>query len=262
MGTSTKLPGPKGRWTIGSRVRREPALRGEQESEADHPVLSRPLPPEKVEEYAQTYLDALRSDLCTDPRAYGLLNAAHRAGERLTEVMAGLTHDGIASLGLGDESTPDEHADAFIARFTDQVAVCTGLPADAAVRRACVRTAERLLEKDARVRAAVEGGTDLTGWLVDELFCELYRMFFADIVQEFLHTMITANIALAVPVLPTVDPAGLIAHSAAKVILQLIPTPCKESDRRADGSPLHRLGRELAGEALERALGLSSEEAA
>lgn len=271
MGTSTKWEGPKGRWAaVGKQLRGElkPHVR-QGSGGSGPPIVSRWLPPDKVEEYAQSFLETLEADLRNSPAAHGLVPAVHRAGERLAEVLAAMTNEGIASLGLSEsltswgEPTPAERTDAFIARFTDQVAVSLGRPADAAIRRACVTTAERILEKAPRVRAVVEDGEDLVDWLTGELFCELYRLFFADVVRQFLRSVIAAKLSLAAPVLPFVDPSWALANRAAEMIEALIPTPCKESGRPAPVSLLLEAGRELAGEALERAFGLpSSEEAA
>src|SRR5262249_35167075 len=90
----------------------------------------------------------------------------------------------------------------------------------------------------------------------DNLFCMIYRLFFADAVTGFLQSVIAAKITLMVPALPAVDPAGQITDWIAEQITSAVPTPCQERTEHRSGPSLADLGRSLIKDAVKRALGI------
>ncbi|WAP58317.1 hypothetical protein [Streptomyces sp. S465] len=103
-----------------------------------------------------------------------------------------------------------------------------GTVADAAVRRAAVTSARRLLER--HPEAGGPGGSGLSG----EVFCLLFRGFFADVVAEFLRTAVAEKVKRVAPLLPAVDPEDHIADWIAEHLLGLLPDPCEEATRLAE----------------------------
>ncbi|MCP2254371.1 hypothetical protein LY13_003140 [Prauserella aidingensis] len=63
------------------------------------------------------------------------------------------------------------------------------------------------------MRHAVETGKAQpnTGWS-GALFCEIYRLFFADLVTDFLTATIAGHLTATVPILTVVDPTETIAE--------------------------------------------------
>ncbi|MFF7656860.1 hypothetical protein ACFZCY_44935 [Streptomyces sp. NPDC007983] len=196
----------------------------------------------------------LHRTLREEPRAFGLYEAACAAGDRLTSAV-----DAWALSRDGDE---------FAARFTAAVGGEGGTVADAAVRRAAAASARRLLEQ--HPEAGAPGGNGLSG----EVFCLLYRGFFADVVAEFLRSAVAEKVKLVVPLLPALDPEDHIADWIAEHVLSLVPDPCGEAAQgteaaeKADqfasaiGDPigsLRLIGQGLVPRAAGRALGLLSD---
>ena len=93
-----------------------------------------------------------------------------------------------------------------------------------------------------------------------DLFCLLYRQFFAQAVAQFITTVIAEKIKLAVPALHVVDPAGQIADWIAKKVFSLLPNPC---DAAVDGGgSLTQLADSLLHETVDRAFGVATPVAA
>ncbi|MFJ4876252.1 hypothetical protein ACIP93_13685 [Streptomyces sp. NPDC088745] len=125
-------------------------------------------------------------------------------------------------------------ADAFVGEFTERVAGDGTTVVDAALRRAAVASARRILEQPGMREAlgapsgpysTVPGGSGLTG----DLLCLLYRWFFADLVSEFLRAVIAEQIDLMVPGLSSVAPEGGIPDKVTDLVLSLVPNPCEEA---------------------------------
>ncbi|MEU6252620.1 hypothetical protein [Streptomyces sp. NPDC047043] len=205
----------------------------------------------RLDDVAADHLAVLHRTLREDPAAFGLYEAACAAGERLT---AAATDAGALS----------RDSDDFAARFTAAVGGEGGTMAEAAVRRAAAATAGRLLRGlEPRPEAS---GTPGRGGLAGDLFCLLYQWFFADVVAEFLRTVIAEKVKLVVPLLPAVDPEDHIADWVAERVLQLLPNPCEEVAKLKDEAepaqeamsavedPLGAL-RLVAGELVPRAAG-------
>lgn len=178
---------------------------------------SRPQAEQRLDEIFDDHLDVLRRTMREDQSAFGLVDAATEAGYRLADVMATLVDEG-----------PDfvEDPEAFLARFTNEVGGRGGTLTDAAIRRAAADTAERLLE---RQQAESGGGAPAGGGLAGDLLCLLYQWFFADIVSEFLRSVIAEKVKLVAPVLPVLDPGDHIADWVADKVLSLVPNPCEEA---------------------------------
>jgi hypothetical protein len=169
------------------------------------------------------------------------------------------TLDRIAYYGLG-AATPLDPAQrrlAFVTGFVDEVAGRGGTFADAAVRKAAAQAAEQLLN-DQAIRQAIDAGADDGLSIPRDLFCAVYRMFFAHAVEQFLTTVIaegaTTFLVAHVPVLPAIDPGGQIAEWIAQDLVAMLPTPCK--DPAATGPSLADLPHSLLSETVDRALGL------
>jgi hypothetical protein len=210
MGTSTRWAGPGGlsgtaaEWSRASRRLSRWDENGPQAEQLLDKILD-------------DHLDVLHRTMREDQSAFGLVAAATKAGYRLADAMAALADDGIGSL---------KDADGFLARFTDEVGGDGATVTDAAIRRAATDTAERLLE---RRKAETDGGEAAGGGLAGDLLCLLYQWFFADIVTEFLRSVIAEKVKLVAPVLRVLDPGDHIADWAADKVLSLVPSPCEEA---------------------------------
>lgn len=246
MGTSTRWPGPGGQegaareWSRLSR--RASGWRPERPGALD-----------ALDDIAADCLGVLHQTLREDRTAFGLYEAARTAGERLTDVLAA--------------GVPSEGGTAYAIHFTSTVGGTGGTVADAAVRRAAASSARRLLEQFPGVSTAdASTGRSLTG----ELFCRLYQGFFADLVAEFVRTVIAEKIKLTAPLLPVVDPDDHIAGWVAEHVLQLLPSPCEEAahlteaaseepDVQGLADSLPGIARRLVPRAVGGALGLLTE---
>ncbi|MEV0688996.1 hypothetical protein [Streptomyces sp. NPDC050388] len=80
---------------------------------------------------------------------------------------------------------------------------------------------------------AMDGGAAGGGFAWD-ILCDLYQLFFADMVGEFLRSVVAEHVAVAVPVLIATDPEGRIADWVAETVVSLVPNPCEESAEATD----------------------------
>ncbi|WAL64724.1 hypothetical protein ORV05_27750 [Amycolatopsis cynarae] len=207
--------------------------------------------------HASAFLAALESELRADTAAFGLVETGRKVGGGLVDVVEALSREGPVALGPLAGTTADERAELFVSRFVARTAGQGGVLTDAVARRAAAQAAETLLTKHPVLRHAVETGTDAAATPIEDgLFCEIYRLFFADLVTGFLATVIAGKITLMVPVLPVLDPAGKIVNWLAGKVVEMVPTPCQEKEKRDDGLSVVDLGRELARDAILRAFGI------
>ncbi|MBD0735467.1 hypothetical protein BGM09_02940 [Streptomyces sp. CBMA29] len=210
MGTSTRWQGPRWRG-LSTRLARWDTDRSDPGATVDAAI--------------EDLWDACRRD----PTAFGLRDTARSAGDRLAGAMAVLATEGPAGLIRPDPAEPwQDYADAFVTGLTRQVAGDGTSIADAAVRRAMGASVRRLLETHPEVRDAVSD-PELAGrgWF-GELLCFLYQWFFADLVTEFLQSVVAEKIKLTLPVLVIVDAEDRIADKIAERIVSLVPNPCEE----------------------------------
>ncbi|UWE13371.1 hypothetical protein [Actinacidiphila bryophytorum] len=210
MGTSTRWAGPGGQSGIAaewSRVSRRLSRWNSSGPQAE----------QLLDKILDDHLDVLHQTMHEDQSAFGLVDAATKAGYRLADAMVALADEGTGSL---------QDAGDFLARFTDEVGGHGGTITDAAIRRAAMDTAERLLERQNEETGGMEAGG---GGLPGDLLCLLYQWFFADIVTEFLRSVIAEKVKLVAPVLRVLDPGDHIADWAADKVLSLVPSPCEEA---------------------------------
>ncbi|MEU5611122.1 hypothetical protein AB0H03_20705 [Streptomyces sparsogenes] len=248
MGTSVRWPGPGGNSGIAAEWKRVSKKASDWRPE-------RPDALRRLEEIADDHLRVLHRTMRDDPDAFGLYEAAHAAGERLTEAMA-------------EFATAESVGDEAMARFVALVGGEGGTVAEAAVRRAAAVTIRRV----AQTPAGAAGG----GWgggLFGDLFCPIFRWLFADIVAEFLRAAIAEKITLLAPALPAVDPENHIATWLAERVYALVPSPCEEAERLGGAAAaaeaaetvedpagaLTGIARDLLPVAVGRALGLSAD---
>lgn len=169
-----------------------------------------------MDDIAANYLRALQETIRADRSAFGLYDSACAAGERLAGALPALAEEGAES----------EHV--LIARLVSEVGGDGGTLADATVRRGLATAVrdvrDRHPELDDVMRAGAAGGG-----LAWDILCDLYQVFFADIVGEFLRSVVAEHVKLAVPVLAVADPEGRIADWVAEKLVDLVPNPCEES---------------------------------
>jgi hypothetical protein len=138
------------------------------------------------------------------------------ADERLVGTLGSLAEEGAGS------------GDALITRLTWEVGGDGGTLADAAVRRAAASAVRDVLDKHPELEDAMDSGAASGGFAWD-ILCDLHQVFFADVVAEFLRSVVAEHIKLAVPVLIAADPEGRIADWIAGKVVDLVPNPCKDS---------------------------------
>ncbi len=253
MGTSTRWKGPGGgRWrSAGRRLARW----NPQRPDADR----------RLEEIASDHLLALHETMRGDPSAFGLYDATCAAGERLTEAMAQLAQAGPSSPG------------SFIADLTRQVGGHGGTFTESVLRRAISKTSQQVLEQHPELSEAMNPESADSRKVSSDILCDLFQLFFANTVAEFLHSVVAEHVKLALPVLHGVDPEGRIASWVADRVLELVPNPCEaatEATEIAEAidktqsvigavqnpvSALPAIARQLVPETVGRILGLVTE---
>ncbi|MFE2673716.1 hypothetical protein [Streptomyces hygroscopicus] len=204
MGTSTRWKGPNGdRWS--SAARRLARWR-EDSRNAD----------QRLEEIAADHLCALHETLRADRSAFGLYDTACAAGQRLAGALGSLATEGA------------ESSDALVARLVSEVGGDGGTLADAAVRRGVAAAVRDVRDRHPEMDDAMNGNGAGGGFTWD-ILCDLYQVFFADMVGEFLRSVVAEHVKLAVPVLIATDPEGRIADWVAENVVDLVPNPCEAS---------------------------------
>ncbi|MFE0802426.1 MULTISPECIES: hypothetical protein [Streptomyces] len=207
VGTSTRWKGPNGdRW---SSAGRRLARWREDSRNAD----------QRLEEIAADHLSALHETLRADRSAFGLYDTACAAGERLAGALGPLATEGA------------ESEDALVARLVLEVGGDGGTLADAAVRRGMAAAVRDVRSRHPELDDAMGGGGGGFTW---DILCDLYQVFFADMVGEFLRSVVAEHVKVAVPVLIAADPEGRIADWVAEKVVDLVPNPCEESAEATD----------------------------
>ncbi|MDQ7809060.1 hypothetical protein Q5425_35480 [Amycolatopsis sp. A133] len=190
-----------------------------------------------------------------DPDAYELRTTMTRAGGSLIDAVEGIGKtDGLVAL-VPDSDWPGSREEWFLYRFVSVVAGEDTAIADAVARRAATVCAEKILASPATAEAIERGEP---GWrLPDGLFCEIYQLFFADYVAEFVHAVIAEKVKLVVPALVLADPSGQIADWVADQITAVLPMPCAEKNEHPDDPrSIVELARDMLQDAVVTALGL------
>lgn len=252
MGTSRPLRGPIGpNWKPARRA----GLRWVRTIE----TAPSPAPTDDVDPVGAACRRALAEDLAEDPDRYGLRRATLAAGHRLVDTLAALMRGEPPSPTTGP--VPDDPVAALRAGFVERVAGDGTLIADTVVRRAAVRCAERLTEPDCPVTVALRDADSRPGPVTGELFCAIYRMFFGEVVGEFLKTAIAVQFQVLLPVLPSL-PFGLggkVAEWVAGKAVELIPNPCEEKELPINaGQSLPVVATRLLDAAFRSATGLEN----
>ncbi|TFV32613.1 hypothetical protein E4K10_22760 [Streptomyces sp. T1317-0309] len=207
MGTSTRWKGPNGDpWS--SAGRRLARWRDDSRN-AD----------QRLEEIAADHLSALYETLRADRSAFGLYDTACAAGERLAGALGSLAIEGA------------ESEDALVARLVSEVGGDGGTLADAAVRRGVAAAVRDVRDRHPELDEAIGGGAAGGGFAWD-ILCDLYQVFFADMVGEFLRSVVAEHIKLAVPVLIATDPEGRIADWVARRWWTWCRIPVKSPPKR------------------------------
>ncbi|WP_154814338.1 hypothetical protein [Actinophytocola xinjiangensis] len=259
MGTSIRWRGPRGAgWTtfrrsIGQLGGTAGMARTPEEipnpRQGDGPISQR-----GVRTRGQRFFDALEEELRADPEAFGLRDTMRAGASRLVRAMNELRHD-LAAFGPPPAEWTGSDTEWFMSEFVTAVAgERTGI-IDAFVRRSATRCAEELLN-DPRVRRAVAGQTRSSSLAMD-LFCSVYRLFFADIVTEFAKAAVAEQVKLALPGLVLIDPGGQIPAWVGEQVASWIPNPCEQGKDDSDRS-VADLAADLVGDNVDRALGLTS----
>lgn len=269
MGTSTKYPGPSGgAWaTANRRLGRwvgnidRSAAENVQGNENDSHGL---IPAERlVQDYdeeakglAGQYRDALADTLRRDPAAFGLRDALRMGGNRLADTLESLRTE-ATDWFPEREGSPQAREEAFVRRFTEEVAGSGGLIADAAIRQAAVSCAQTLLKDPGPLRDAVMEGRPVQGTGISgELFCMVFQLFFKDALTRFITAIVAGKVRLVFPVLHAIDPAGKIASWVGQQVAALIPNPCEQGAGLADRPSLKDLATGLVDESVDRVLGI------
>ncbi|OEV08716.1 hypothetical protein [Streptomyces nanshensis] len=210
MGTSTRWKGPGGGpWSAaGGRL---------AQWNPDRPHAE-----ERLEEIAADYLTALHQTIRTDRSAFGLYDAVLAAGDRLALQMSSLR-----------EEHPDS-AEAFMALLAEQVGGDGGTVTDACIRRAAVAAGRDVLAQHPELEQAWASGDTGGRGFPSDILCDLYRLFFGDVVAEFLRSVVAEHVKLAVPVLAGADPGDQIADWIADQVLTLVPDPCEKAAEVTD----------------------------
>lgn len=254
MGTSSKWRGPAGQPWIGvsGNVARQLDLVSART--ADKIPLPRPddtevcLGRDVIADRGTRFRVALAAALRKDPAAFDLYATMHDHGRLLVRIAGSLVTTGFDAL---DPPPPEWSAgdeDWFVYQFARGVAGDGNTLVDAMARRAVVRCAERILREQKSSRADDRLST--------ELFCLVYRLFFAEMVAEFVRAVVAENIKLAVPGLVLIDPAGHIADWVAGQVVDAIPNPCETGHARGADGLIIDLAADLVKDAVERALGI------
>lgn len=280
MGTSTRWTGPKGRaWAsaagslnksireiLEARALEEGVAGGAEGERSTVPgglvgadgagPASAPVSPgvkvvefdlDELERHYLAFSRALVDELRNDQESFGLRDAVETCGRQYVSGLIDLRmKPWVGHPAHGDLRTSDAR-NALISFLVEQSCPPGSTLAQAMTRQAAVRVSTALVEEAVRRRAPLHRES----LLGDELFCLIFRMFFAEVVTEFLATLIAAKISVVVPVLVLVDPGGLLSTYIAEKVAKQMPTPCEERDRRPR-SPMSEIAEDLVDEMIPR----------
>ncbi|MFE3204290.1 hypothetical protein [Embleya sp. NPDC059237] len=155
---------------------------------------------------------------------------------------------------LEDPPRMETEAD-FLAGLVSRIAGEGGTLADAVVRRAVVAAGRQVLEQHPEPESGARTGSAGRG-IASDVLCDLYRFFFADVVAEFLRSVVAEKVKSAVPVLPVIDPEDVISGWVADHVLELVPDPCETADTEGSPGGLSHVARGLVPRTVGMILGL------
>jgi hypothetical protein len=209
-------------------------------------------------ELADAYLRALVVQLADDRNSFDLRHTTTQQGHRLVELMTELLSTPWPEHRLYRTIESDDDADRLLLELTAQIAGPPGSIASAQSKPAAVRVADLLVE---RARRGSSGGSS---WKLvdDELFCALYRLFFADAITGFLAGVIAAKMSVLLPGVALIDPAGQLTGYLAEKIAEEIPTPCEEKSGKRPDDPLGDIAQDLVSQTFDRWLDRAVEDVA
>ncbi|MFJ9995544.1 hypothetical protein [Streptomyces werraensis] len=150
-----------------------------------------------------------------------MYDTACAAGERLAGALGSLAAEGA------------ESADALVAHLVSEVGGDGGTLADAAMRRGMAAAVRDVRDRHPELDDAMDADAAGGGFAWD-ILCDLYQVFFADMVGEFLRSVVAEHVKLAVPVLIATDPEGRIADWVAEKVVDLVPNPCEVAAEATD----------------------------
>ncbi|GAA4209141.1 hypothetical protein [Actinocatenispora rupis] len=232
MGTSASYPGPVGGSSADNRTWKRTRQRLTALGKQLDKVLHGPGGVNAAQQLLRDRQDDIAADLATGLRLHPsrvlLAEPITARARALVDTLDRLQLNGLAGIGVVGAS-PDERELQFMAAFLGDRS--TGTVPDYAVRRGLRSTIDTALRDNAPLRQAVRSGN--AGYRPPrDLFCAIFQMFFADAVRAYLRTVVAEHLKIALPVL-YLDPTGLIADTAAKKLVSLVPNPCEEEHRRA-----------------------------
>ncbi|MGP3970032.1 hypothetical protein [Streptomyces sp. 6N223] len=210
----------------------------------------------RLAEISELYVRALHGTVGEDVAAFNLREAANAAGGRLVDAMDTFEHTALVS------------PSAFLTHLATEVGGQGCTLTDAVLRRAAVTAGSRVLDLHPDLRDALGAGTRDPGVSLDarglasDLLCILYRLFFADIVGEFLRAVVAEQISSSVPVVEAAGAEGRIADYAGEHVLRLLPDPCEEAieDSPVGMRSVVPTARRLVPRSVDRALGLLADD--
>ena len=274
MGTSTRLPGPRGQEWRTARERLTKATNhhygagaaesARQNTEGGMPTSSRDhpswfpldtdgLPDAEVSLLATQFLRCLAQSLDADPDAFGARATVASTGLRLLKVVGNIDTEGPPrGLEIRPQRSGIDEV-LFARRFTEAVSGSGGRVIDHCCRRAAAHSAQILLRRH-DVRRSLTGVAWRPGSLDDEFLCLLYRHYVADVLIALLTAFIEGNLTMVFPALPALDPVGLIAGEISGQLVDLVPTPCDRQSRHPDATSILATARTMIETAVDETL--------
>lgn len=205
-------------------------------------------PDDEADRLGDAFRIALIHHLRENPDSYGLRSAVTQHAVRFIEVTTELVNVPWVDHPAHMDFTTPEARDGLVGALTDRVCPPGGPLGHAVLRRATVRTIGEMVDSAADRDRSRSHSTLLD----DELFCLLYRTFFADAVTEFLTSVIAAKITLVVPGLVLVDPSGQIAAYITGKVAEQIPTPCMAKAQSGSKDPVTEIAADLVHDTFDR----------
>lgn len=151
---------------------------------------------------------------------------------------------------------PDHMAEWFADTFAARICGDALVP-DTLIRRAAMRTADRVLADAPEIKRALSTPAARGGGIDDALFCTLYKLFFGDVVAELLLTATIESMCLGIPGVSALLHFDAIAKPIHKLLGAILPNPCATAETQPGPlrRPIHRIASELTEETLTTVFG-------